>query len=216
MNNVQFGQTNSHTNAKVIFWSGNLQQRKIKWKHCSFSSTLTYQKWKEMNPTTHPRNSHIISAKFSFSRPPLPPDCECNILHYHAIPCNTMKYHAILMHYHKIHCNTIRNNSIIRFHAIQWNNKHFWPKNDNFRQLGLYNGLPSSRMGTYHKTKGIQDMGILGAFGQLGPWNGLPNGQTATYRKTEGNQSYLRIWGTYDPSSRVRLAPKNGGYMGVA
>ena len=86
---------------------------------------------------------------------------QCNILQYHAIPCNTMKYHAILMHYHKIHCNTIRNNSIIRFHAITWINMHFWPKNDNFRQLGLYNGLPSSRMGTYHKTKGIQDMGML-------------------------------------------------------
>ena len=38
-----------------------------------------------------------------------------------------------------------------------------------------------------------------GHFGQLGPRNGPPGGQTATYRKTEGIQSYLRIWGTYDP-----------------
>ena len=38
-----------------------------------------------------------------------------------------------------------------------------------------------------------------GHFGQSGPRNGPPGGQTATYRKTEGIQSYLRIWGTYDP-----------------
>ena len=38
-----------------------------------------------------------------------------------------------------------------------------------------------------------------GHFGQSGPRNGPPGGQTATYQKTEGIQSYLRIWGTYDP-----------------
>ena len=31
------------------------------------------------------------------------------------------------------------------------------------------------------------------------PKNGPPSDQTATYRKTEVIQSYLRIWGTYDP-----------------
>ena len=31
------------------------------------------------------------------------------------------------------------------------------------------------------------------------PKNGPPSGQTATYRKTEVIQSYLRMWGTYDP-----------------
>ena len=48
------------------------------------------------------------------------------------------------------------------------------------------------------------------------PKNGLLSGQTAAYRKTKGIQSCLMIWGTYDPMSRVRLTPKNGGYMGVA
>ena len=37
---------------------------------------------------------------------------------------------------------------------------HFWPKNGNFRQLGPYNGLPSSRMGTYQRYPELpQDMG---------------------------------------------------------
>ena len=31
------------------------------------------------------------------------------------------------------------------------------------------------------------------------PKDGLPSSQTATYQKTEVIQSYLRIWGTYDP-----------------
>ena len=38
-----------------------------------------------------------------------------------------------------------------------------------------------------------------GHFGQLGPRNGLPSGQTTTNQKTKDIQSYLRIWGTYDP-----------------
>ena len=87
------------------------------------------------------------------------------------------------MQYHKIQCNTIRYNSIpcsiIRYHVIQWNNMHFWPKNGNFRQLGPYNGLPNSRMGTY--------------------------------RKTEGIQSYLRIWGCYDPIESGPSETKKGG-----
>ena len=32
-----------------------------------------------------------------------------------------------------------------------------------------------------------------------GPENGPLSGQTAIYGKTEVVQSYLRIWGTYDP-----------------
>ena len=56
---------------------------------------------------------------------------------------------------------------------------HFWPKNGNFRQLGPYNGLPNSRMGTYRKTKGIQ--------------------------------SYLRIWGCYDPIESGPSETKKGG-----
>ena len=47
--------------------------------------------------------------------------------------------------------------------------------------------------------------------------NGAPSGQTATYRKTEAIQSYLRIWGTYNP---IELGPsepkKKGGFIGVA
>ena len=55
-----------------------------------------------------------------------------------------------------------------------------------------------------------------GHFGQSGPRNDPPSGQTATYQKTEGIQSYLRIWGTYDPIESGPSDPKNGGYMGVA
>ena len=55
-----------------------------------------------------------------------------------------------------------------------------------------------------------------GHFGQPGPRNGPPSGQTATYRKTEGIQSYLRIWGSYDPIELGPSEPKNLGYMGVA
>ena len=98
-----------------------------------------------------------------------------------AIPCNTMQYHAIPMQYHKIQCNNIRYNSIpcsiIRCHPIH-------PKNGNFRQLGPYNGLPSSRMGTYRKTKGIQ--------------------------------SYLRIWGCYDPIESGPSETKKVGLYGCS
>ena len=46
--------------------------------------------------------------------------------------------------------------------------------------------------------KNIFDL-VNGDFGHWRLQNGLPRGQTATYRKTEGIQSYLRIWGRYDP-----------------
>ena len=55
-----------------------------------------------------------------------------------------------------------------------------------------------------------------GHFGQSGPRNGPPGGQTATYRKTEGIQSYLRIWGTYDPIELGPSEPKKWGFIGVA
>merc|ERR1739846_277096 len=51
-----------------------------------------------------------------------------------------------------------------------------------------------------------------GHFGQSGPRNGPPSGQTATYRKTEGIQSYLRIWGTYDPIESGSSDPKKWGF----
>ena len=51
-----------------------------------------------------------------------------------------------------------------------------------------------------------------GHFGQLGPRNGPPGGQTATYRKTEGIQSYLRIWGTYDPIESWPFELKKWGF----
>ena len=45
-------------------------------------------------------------------------------------------------------------------------------------------------------------------FWAIGPWNGPKSGQTAIYWKTEGVQSYLRIWGTYDP---IDLDPSDMG-----
>ena len=43
------------------------------------------------------------------------------------------------------------------------------------------------------------------------PKKGPPSGQTATYRKTEVIQSYLRIWGTYDPIESGPSDPKKWG-----
>ena len=43
----------------------------------------------------------------------------------------------------------------------------------------------------------------------------LASGQTATYWKTETIQSYLMIWGTYDPIEWGPSDPKNGGYIYV-
>ena len=48
-------------------------------------------------------------------------------------------------------------------------------------------------------------------FGLLGPKNGAPSDQTATFRKTEVIQSYLRIWGTYDPIESGPSDPKKWG-----
>ena len=50
-----------------------------------------------------------------------------------------------------------------------------------------------------------------GHFKQSVPKNGPPSGQTATYRKTEVIQSYLRIWGTYDPIESGPSDPKKWG-----
>merc|ERR1712020_574228 len=50
-----------------------------------------------------------------------------------------------------------------------------------------------------------------GHFGQSVPKNGPPSGQTATYRKTKGIQSYLRIWGCYDPIESGPSETKKGG-----
>ena len=50
-----------------------------------------------------------------------------------------------------------------------------------------------------------------GHFGQSGLRNDPPSGQTATYQKTEGIQSYLRIWGTYDPIESGPSDPEKSG-----
>ena len=49
---------------------------------------------------------------------------------------------------------------------------------------------------------------MKGHFGQSVPKNGPPSGQTATYQKTKDIQSYLRIWGTYDPIGLDMSDPK--------
>ena len=48
------------------------------------------------------------------------------------------------------------------------------------------------------------------------PKNGAPSGQTTTYRKTEVMQSYLRIWGTYDPIESGPSEPKKWGLYGCS
>ena len=57
----------------------------------------------------------------------------CTIIRCKAIPCNT-----------------------IRCHAIQCTICIFGPKKGHFRQLGPYNGLPSSQTATFRKTEVIQ------------------------------------------------------------
>ena len=57
---------------------------------------------------------------------------------------------------------------------------------------------------------------FLGHIGQSGPRNGQPSSQTATYQKTEGTQSYLRIWGTYDPIESGPSDPKKIGLYGCS
>ena len=82
-------------------------------------------------------------------------------------------------------CNTIRCNSIlcssIRCHVIQWNNMHFWPQNVIFLQLGPYNGLPNSRIGTYRKTPKNPDFGPKIWFLYPTPI-GLPWGNSGYFR----------------------------------
>ena len=46
--------------------------------------------------------------------------------------------------------------------------------------------------------------------------NGPPSGQTVTYQKTEVIQSYLRIWGTYDPIESDLSDPKKWGLYGCS
>ena len=46
------------------------------------------------------------------------------------------------------------------------------------------------------------------------PKNGPPSGRTATYRKTEVIQSYLRMWGSYDPIESGPSEPKKWGLYG--
>ena len=53
-----------------------------------------------------------------------------------------------------------------------------------------------------------------GHFGQSGPKNGPPSGRTASYRKTEVIQSYLRMWGSYDPIESGPSEPKKWGLYG--
>ena len=46
------------------------------------------------------------------------------------------------------------------------------------------------------------------------PKNSPPSGRTATYRKTEVIQSYLRMWGSYDPIESGPSEPKKWGLYG--
>ena len=46
------------------------------------------------------------------------------------------------------------------------------------------------------------------------PKNGPPSGRTASYRKTEVIQSYLRMWGSYDPIESGPSEPKKWGLYG--
>ena len=55
-----------------------------------------------------------------------------------------------------------------------------------------------------------------GHFGQSGLENGLPSSLRRTYWKTEGIQSYLGIWGRYDPIKLGLSEAKKVGYMGIA
>ena len=55
-----------------------------------------------------------------------------------------------------------------------------------------------------------------GYFGQLGPKNGLLSGQTATYRKPKAIQSYLRMWGSYDPIEPGPSDPQKWGLYGCS
>ena len=47
-------------------------------------------------------------------------------------------------------------------------------------------------------------------FRQLGPYNSLPDRRMGTYLKPKGIQSYLRIWGSYDPIGSNPSETKKG------
>ena len=85
-----------------------------------------------------------------------------------------------------------------------------WTRPDRTRadQNGSYQSRPDRIRPVFSQKKGL--------FGQLVPENGLPSGQMGTYLKTEGNQSYLGIWGRYDPIEPGLSEAKKVGYMGVA
>ena len=51
-------------------------------------------------------------------------------------------------------------------------------------------------------------------FGLSEPKKGLPSGRTATYRRSEGFQSYLRIWGWYNPIKLTISETKKWGWCG--
>ena len=50
----------------------------------------------------------------------------------------------------------------------------------------------------------------------LGNWCQKPAFRAGIYRKTEGIQSYLGIWGRYDPIEPGLSEAKKVGYMGIA
>ena len=53
---------------------------------------------------------------------------------------------------------------------------------------------------------------VNGDFGHWGPQNDQPSGQTIIYRKTEVIQSYLKIWGRYNPTESGPSEPKKWGF----
>ena len=50
-------------------------------------------------------------------------------------------------------------------------------------------------------------------FGHLKPKDSPPSGLMGTYQKTKVIQSYLMMWGSYDPVELGPSEPKNLGYM---
>ena len=66
---------------------------------------------------------------------------QCNTMQYHTIQCN---YMYKTMQYHKTQLNSMQYHTM---DAMQYNGIIciFGPKNSHFRQLGPYNGLPTSQ-----------------------------------------------------------------------
>ena len=66
---------------------------------------------------------------------------QCNNMQYHTIQCN---YMYKTMQYHKTQLNSMQYHTM---DAMQYNGIIciFGPKNSHFRQLGPYNGLPTSQ-----------------------------------------------------------------------